>query len=144
MNIHKDEKFSAWHPDHIRLDLIRGDLSKVGSIIYFEEYLGKNKHKLRLMCQLTKRKENSYLEFHLPYPLRFLLPGNGGIQLEEKEKGTRVKIFVNYGIPLPVLNEITDKVIEKFFVKADDIVSHTKEEMEILKDLLEETPQKAS
>lgn len=144
MTVHKDGKFSDWHPDHIRLDLIRGDLNTVGSIIYFEEFLGKKKRKLRLICQLTDRRPNSYLEFHLPYPLRFLLPGNGGIELKKIEQGTRVEIFVNYGIPLPIIDKVADRVIEKFFVKSEDISIHTKEEMEILKNLLEKTPHKAS
>lgn len=136
-SLHTDDKFLAWHPDHIKLNIIKGNLTTPGSIIYFEEYLGKNKKKLRLICQLTKAVPNSYLEFKLPNPLRLIIPGNGGIKIDKIDGGVSVNIFVNYGIPVPVIEPLFDDLAESLIVNSDDIVKHTQEEMEILKKILE-------
>lgn len=138
--LHKEDKFYIWHPDHVSLRILRGDLQTRGSLIYFEELLGKDRKKLRFICQITDVVPNKYLELRSPYLFRYLVSANGGLRLEKNHEGVNVNIFVNYGVPFPLVGGFLDKTIEKFFIKSNDIEVHTLEELEILKKLIEESP----
>ena len=43
------EAYRAWHPDHVDIRWIKGEPMQAGSIVYAEEYLHGELHKLKLL-----------------------------------------------------------------------------------------------
>jgi hypothetical protein len=68
------ESYQAWHPDHVDIRWIKGDPFQEGSIIYAEEYLHGDLHKLKF--RITKIVPNSLVEYRALFPLSIIAPGN--------------------------------------------------------------------
>jgi uncharacterized protein YndB with AHSA1/START domain len=81
------ENYRAWHPEHVSVHWIKGNGRKEGSVLYVEEYLHGELHKLKLL--IAKIEPNRRIEYHLPFPASLLIPKNGFI-FSSKGKGTSV------------------------------------------------------
>jgi hypothetical protein len=68
------ESYRAWHPDHVDIRWIKGEPLEEGSIVYAEEYLHGDLHKLKF--RITKIVPNRLIEYRILFPLSLLAPGN--------------------------------------------------------------------
>jgi uncharacterized protein YndB with AHSA1/START domain len=82
------EGYQAWHPDHVDVHWIKGEPLQEGSIIYAEEYLHGQMHKLKFV--ITKIVPNKKVEYRLLFPWSFF--ASGGTFLIEP-KGRRSCVF---------------------------------------------------
>ncbi len=71
-----DESYRAWHPDdHVSLRWIKGDPWQEGSVVYAEEYIHGDLHKLKFV--ITKVVANRKIEYApVNRFLRFYFPMN--------------------------------------------------------------------
>ena len=82
------EAYQAWHPDHVDVRWIKGGPLQEGSIIYAEEYLHGQLHKLKFVT--TKIVPNREIEYRFLFPWSIFAPGNTFLI---EPKGKRSCIF---------------------------------------------------
>ena len=68
------ESYQAWHPDHVDIRWIKGEPLQEGSIVYAEEYLHGDLHKLKF--RITKIVPNRLIEYRCLFPLSIIASGN--------------------------------------------------------------------
>jgi hypothetical protein len=68
------ESYQAWHPDHVDIRWIKGGPCQEGSIIYAEEYLHGDLHKLKF--RITRIVPNRLVAYRALFPLSIVAPGN--------------------------------------------------------------------
>jgi len=125
------ESYQAWHPDHVDIRWIKGEPLQEGSILYAEEYLQGDLHKLRF--RITKIVPNRVIEYRSLFPLSILSPGNTFlIEL----KGENSCIFTAMG-SLRLPRWLFKKLHKKHENKIEATEQHMKEEGENLKMALE-------
>jgi len=121
------EGYQAWHPDHVDLRWIKGEPLQEGSILYAEEYLHDQLHKLKFL--ISKIVPNEVIEYRSLFPLSIFNPSNAFLF---QPKGNNSCIFtatVSFrGGPL-------FKKLAKTIIEATKW--HMKEEGENLKSMLE-------
>jgi uncharacterized protein YndB with AHSA1/START domain len=71
------ENYGAWHPEHVSVHWIKGSSAQEGYVLYVEEYLHGELHKLKSL--ITKIEPNRRIEYRLLFPALPLLPKNGFI-----------------------------------------------------------------
>jgi hypothetical protein len=120
------ETYKTWHPDHICLRWIKGEPFQEGSVVYAEEYLHGELHKLKFVG--IKMIPNRLIEYGLAFPLSFF--SKNWFIIEPTGENSCVftaKGFIRSG-PL----------FKKLFRKRIDATrQHMKEEGENLKRILE-------
>ena len=128
------ESYQAWHPDHVDIRWIKGEPLQEGSIIYAEEYLHGDLHKLKF--RITKIVANRMIKYRCLFPLSILAPGNTFLI---EPKGENSCIFTAMGIlRLPVW--LFKRLHKKHKNKIEATEQHIKEEGENLKRALEYQP----
>lgn len=135
-NLEKNDNYRKWHPkDHIKLICLKGNLQDVGSIIYFEEHLGK--FLLKLKYKITRSTiAPYYLEYVATFPLSLLHAGKAYFKIEPMgNTGSRLLAGAEYGYNIPFIGELLDDVIETK-IKRKDIEKHMEEEGENIRQLL--------
>ncbi len=136
VTLDKGDGLKRWHPDHISLKILRGDLQTKGSIFYFIEILGKKK--VITLCQITKVMKERYIEYALPTPFSFLYIAKGYCKITPVSKHhTTFTIYLHFGYKIAIIGDLLDWLIERCIAKEADIVFHTREELVILKKILE-------
>ena len=68
------ESYQAWHPDHIDIRWVKGGTLEEGSVVYAEEYLHGELHKLKFV--ITKVVPNKEIEYRPLFPLSLFVPRN--------------------------------------------------------------------
>jgi hypothetical protein len=68
------ESYRAWHPEHVDVRWIKGEPLQKGSVLYAEEYLHGDLHKLKF--RITRVVPNRLVEYRSLFPLSLLSPGN--------------------------------------------------------------------
>ncbi|MFX0206114.1 MAG: hypothetical protein ACFFDT_09015, partial [Candidatus Hodarchaeota archaeon] len=105
---------------------IKGEPFEVGSILYCEEYLHGDLHKMKFLG--TKTVQNQKIEYKLLFPMSIICP-KGSFLIEPKE---------GYSIFTATLSFRFGWFFQKFFrTRVEVITQHMKEEGENLKKLLE-------
>jgi len=119
--------YQAWHPDHVDVRWIKGEPLQEGSIIYAEEYLHGELHKLKFI--ITKLVPNRVIEYRPLFPLSIFAPGNAFLVEPKGENGC---IFTATGSfrAGPLFRKLAKNRIEA-------TKQHMKEEGENLKKALE-------
>ena len=125
------ESYQSWHPDHVDIHWIKGEPLQEGSIVYAEEYLHGDLHKLKF--RITKIVPNRVIEYRSLFPLSILAPGN--TFLIEPKGGNRC-IFTAMG-SLRIPRWLFEKLHKKHKGKIEATEKHMKEEGENLKRALE-------
>lgn len=139
IHLDHEQAFQKWHPkDHIRLLQLNGNMEEPGTVVYFEEYLGKSR--MRLVCKVVKVRKHEYIEFKPLFPISLLQFGKGQFLIETRGAGCLFTIAVEYGYKIDLVGPLSKWLIESYVVKERDIRQHTKEELIILKDFLERRP----
>ncbi len=125
------ESYQAWHPDHVDIRWIKGEPLQEGSIVYAEEYLHGDLHKLKF--RIAKIVPNREIKYRSLFPLSVLAPGNTFLIVP---KGENSCIFTAMGsLRLPVW--LFKKLHKKHEHKIEATKQHMKEEGENLKRALE-------
>ena len=126
------DSYRAWHPDHVDIRWIKGEPLQEGSIVYAEEYLHGDLHKLKF--RITKIVPNRVIEYRSLFPLSILAPGN---RFVIEPKGESSCIFTAMG-SLRLPSWLFRKLHKKHEHKIEATERHMKEEGENLKRALEE------
>jgi hypothetical protein len=125
------ESYRAWHPDHVSIRWIRGQPLQEGSILYAEEYLHANLHKLKF--RITRVVPNRLIEYRPLFPLSLVAPANRFII---EPKGPDACTFTATG-SLRMPEWLFRKMHGKHAYKIEATRQHMKEEGQNLKDALE-------
>ena len=127
------ESYQAWHPEHVDIRWIKGKPLQEGSIIYAEEYLHGDLHKLKF--RITKIVPNRLIEYRSLFPLSIIAPGNKFII---EPTGRDSCIFTATG-SLRIPRWLFVRMHKKHKHKIDATQQHMKEEGLNLKKALEKT-----
>ena len=126
------ESYRAWHRDHVDLRWIKGEPLREGSIVYAEEYLHGELHKLKF--RITKIVPNRMIKFRSIFPLSILAPGNTFLV---EPKGQDSSIFTASG-SIRIPRWLFIRLHKKHKGKIEDTEQHMKEEGQNLKTALEQ------
>ena len=130
-NLSNRESYKLWHPEHVELRWIKGEPVREGSILYAEEYLDGNLHKLKF--RITKIVPNKLIAYAPLFPLSIIATGNS---FRTVSKGENRCVFSSEGhirFPLWLFKKV-HKAHEGKLVASE---KHMKEEGENLKKILE-------
>ena len=125
------ESYQAWHPDHVDIWWVKGEPVKEGSIVYAEEYLHGDLHKLKF--RITKIVPNRVIEYRSLFPLLILAPGNTFLI---EPKGENSCIFTAMG-SLRLPRWLFERVARRHKGKIESMKQHMEEEGQNLKKALE-------
>ncbi len=78
-----EEYFKRWHKDHVKSYWIKGKPFEIGSVLYVEEYLHGELHKMKFIG--TKLEPNRRVEYKLLFPMSIICP-KGSFIIEPKEE----------------------------------------------------------
>jgi len=123
--------YRAWHPDHVDIRWIKGKPLQEGSIIYAEEYLHGDLHKLKF--RITKIVRNREIQYRSLFPLSLLVPEN---KFLIEPKGEDNCIFSATG-SLRIPRWLFVRMHKKHKYKIEATEQHMKEEGLNLKEALE-------
>ena len=124
--MHFDENYLSWHPDHLKCIWIKGKPFEVDSVLYVEEFLGGELHKLKF--KITSIKKNKGFKFRILFPASIFIP-TGEFSIEKTTIGSRFTaiLYYRFGKLLSLFAKREKEIIEK----------HQREEGSNLKKLLE-------
>lgn len=129
LQLFKDkEAYQAWHPDHVDVRWIKGEPLQEGSIVYAEEYLHGELHKLKFL--ITKVVPNKKIEYRPLFPSSIFAPGNTFL-IEPKGENSCMFTAIGRFRAGPLFKKLAKNRIEA-------TKQHIREEGENLKKMLEE------
>lgn len=73
-NLKTGKDYRAWHPDHIDWIWIKGKPFQKGSVVYSEEYLHGEMHKLKFVC--ANIVPNRLIEYKPLFPWSIIMLGS--------------------------------------------------------------------
>jgi hypothetical protein len=79
------EYFKKWHKDHVKCQWLKGKPFEEGSILYVEEYLHGELHKMKFLT--TQLEPNRKVEYRLLFPMSIICP-RGSFTVEPKEESS--------------------------------------------------------
>ncbi|MFX0201959.1 MAG: SRPBCC family protein [Candidatus Hodarchaeota archaeon] len=125
------ENYRAWHPDHGECRYLHGSHPfEEGAIIYAEEYLHGDLHKLKL--HMSRVVPNSRMEYKIP------LLGSGAFIIEPSGDDILFTAELHLGWRFPVIGSLIDWVFQTFFGhRLNAMRQHMREEGINLKELME-------
>ncbi len=121
-----EEHYREWHPDHVACSWVKGGPEKEGSILYIEEYIHKDLHKMKF--RLTKIEPARRIEYDVLFPMSILCP-KGSFIIESKNRSCTFTATLSFRFGA-LLSHLFKKRIEA-------LRTHMREEGENLKKLLE-------
>jgi hypothetical protein len=121
-----EEYFKRWHKDHVKCQWCKGKPFEIGSVLYIEEYLHGELHKMTFLG--TKLEPNRKIEYRLFLPTSIICP-KGSFSIEPK--GDSCIFTATLSFRLGWLFSIVAKG------RVEAIKKHMKEEGENLRKLLE-------
>ena len=125
------ESYKAWHPDHVDIRWIKGEPLQVGSIVYAEEYIHGDLHKLKF--KITRIVPNREIRYRILFPLSIIAPENAFII---EPTGQNICTFTAKGsIRIPAW--LFKRIHKKHKTKIEATQKHMKEEGENLKRVME-------
>ena len=125
---HLPENYLAWHPAHVTCRYLQGDSMDVGAVLYVEETLHGQLHKLKLrMTKVIPGRRMAYS----------IMPGmRGAFEIEPCEGKTRFVATLTIGTSLPMLGPLLDWLMRALLGRRiDAFKQHMAEEGENLRAL---------
>jgi uncharacterized protein YndB with AHSA1/START domain len=126
-NIKTGKDYQAWHPDHVDCRWTKGEPFQVGSVLYFEEYLHGEMHKLKFLC--TKVVPNRLIEYKPSFPWSIFMPKSQFVMEPRGEKACVFTATISFRA-----GSLFKKLGKK---RVEAVKQHMKEEGENLKKILE-------
>lgn len=119
--------YRAWHPGHVDWIWIQGEPFQIGSVVYSEEYLHGEMHKLKFAC--TNIIPNRLVEYKPLFPWSIIMLSSSFAIESKSEDDSIFTATLNFrSFPL------IDKVLKN---QLEGTRLHMKEEGENLKKILE-------
>jgi hypothetical protein len=126
-----DTNYLEWHPDHVACEYLEGTFCQDGSIVYTEEYLHGELHKLKM--RTTRFQPNSLIEYKV-----LGMPCWGSFFVEPRGMKSNFIAELHFGIGVPLFDKIIDPILERLLsVQLNAFQIHMKEEGQNLKAILE-------
>ena len=125
------DSYQAWHPEHVDIRWIKGAPLEEGAVLYAEEYLHGNLHKLKF--RITRIIDNRLIEYKPLFPVSIISPGNT-FQIEPTGENSCI-FTATVRLRLPRLLFVRLRGKHKY--KVDATEQHIKEEGEKLKRAIE-------
>ncbi|MFX1284802.1 MAG: SRPBCC family protein [Promethearchaeota archaeon] len=120
------ENYIQWHKDHVKCSWIKGQPFELGSILYCEEYLHGELHKMKFLT--TKKEPNRIIEYKLLFPMSIICP-KGSFIIEPKDGSSIFTATLSFRFGW---------FFQKFAKRrVEAITMHMKEEGENLRKILE-------
>ena len=121
-----EENFKKWHKDHIKCQWLRGKPFEIGSVLYVEEYLHGELHKMKFLS--TQLEPNRKIEYKLLFPTSIICP-RGSFIIEPKGESCIFTATLSFRVGW----------LFSIFAKnrVDAIKKHMKEEKENIKKISE-------
>ena len=120
------EYYKKWHKDHVKCQWLKGKPFEEGSILYVEEYLHGELHKMKFLS--TKLEPNRKIEYRFLFPMSIICP-KGLFIVEPKGESCIFTASLTFRFGW---------LFSKFAKgKVDAMKNHMREEGENLKKLLE-------
>ena len=131
---HFQEHYLAWHPDHVECRYLRGSsILEKDAILYVEEYLHGDLHKLKLRA--TKVIPDSRVEYTAGFGI------GGAFEVQPREDGVLFIAEVTIGLGVPGLGSLLDRMMERVLAgRIEAMKQHMAEEGENIKRWLEQRP----
>ncbi|UCH43639.1 MAG: SRPBCC family protein [Dehalococcoidales bacterium] len=126
-NLRSAKDYREWHPDHTEWKWIEGEPFQEGSVVFCEEYLHGELHRLKFMC--TNTVTNELIEYKPLFPWSLIMLSSS-FAIEPESEGVSIfRATIRFrGLPF----------IEKVFKSQFGAIRlHMKEEGENLKKILE-------
>jgi hypothetical protein len=124
--LHFDKNYLEWHPDHVKANFITKNKMEVGAVLYTEEYLHGELHKLKFRC--TKVEPGRSIEFKVLFPMSLICP-KGSFLFEPNGNNCIFTAFLYFR-----MGKIMSKIAKK---QVNGLKNHMREEGENLKKLFE-------
>ena len=125
------DSYRAWHPDHVDVRLIKGEPLQEGSIVYAEEYLHGDLHKLKF--RFIRIVPNRLIEYRFLFPLSLFATANKFIIEPTGENSCTFTATGSIRMP----EWLFIKMHKKHGYKIEATLQHMKEEGENLKKAVE-------
>jgi hypothetical protein len=126
-----DANYLEWHPDHVSCEFLEGTFCQEGSIVYTEEYLHGELHKLKM--RITRYQTNSLIEYKILGTKSW-----GSFAVEPKGKKSSFIAELHFGLGVSLLDKIIDPILERLLsFQLDAFRTHMKEEGQNLKTILQ-------
>ena len=120
-----EEYFKKWHKDHIKCQWLKGKPFEEGSILYVEEYLHGELHKMKFLS--TQLETNRKIEYRLLFPMSIICP-KGSFTVEPKGESCIFTATLTFRF---------GRLFSKFAKgRVEAIKKHMKEEGDTLKKIL--------
>jgi len=128
---HLPENYLAWHPDHVACRYLKGtSILEKGSVLYVEEYLHGQLHRLKL--RTTQVVPNNRLEYKAGFGVA------GAFEVESQGSKVLFTADIALGSTFPVLGWVLDWIITVLLSgRLEALKQHMAEEGVNLKKLLE-------
>ncbi len=107
-----DRHYQEWHPEHIAWRNIRGTPVTQGSIVFFDEWIGR--FRLAMRCRIAEARPGGYFRYEGLFPYS-LVRACGSFSLEPVNEECTVGAEVHIGWSVPVLGALLDWVIAGVF-----------------------------
>lgn len=126
--------YRDWHPEHIEWRTLRGAPLTAGSVVFFNEWIGR--FRLAMRCQIAEVEPARFFRYEGLFPF-WLIGAGGSFALEPASGGCELLAEVHMGWSTPVLGALLDRIIAGVFPLAD-LRRHIAEEGRNLARLLAE------
>lgn len=90
INLNSTDEYKKWHPEHVEWKTKKRTSNGIGSVIYFDEWIGK--FRMKLTGELVETEPNRLFVFKLKG-----LPAYLSLALEPTKNGTKVIHVVRFG-----------------------------------------------
>ena len=118
--------FKQWHKEHVKCQWLKGKPFEEGSILYVEEYLHGELHKMKFLS--TRLEPNRIIEYRLLFPMSIICP-KGSFIVESKGKKSIFTATLTFRFGW-FLKKVAKKNVE-------GMKNHMREEGENLKKIIE-------
>lgn len=121
-----DENYNDWHPDHVQCKWVKGKSFDLGSILYVEEYLHGDLHKIKF--ETTEVIKNEIIKYKFKFPMS-LICNYGVFRIQAHDKGSLLISELNFRF-----GWLIKRIMRKRYLA---FYNHMKEESSNLKTILE-------
>jgi len=127
------ERYLLWHPDHIRYEVRKRNESYLGSVVYYEQEVGRSGENFHWQVVEVVENERILYKAQFIYPIHLLL------EMKDTEHGVEITHDLQLGYVGGIISRLLDGIVKRFmFTEQDQKINdeHVKEEFKILEKLI--------